>query len=601
MQSFTRFSAQNIKPTGWLKDVLEIQKNGLCGNLDKMWPDVKDSSFIGGKAEGWERVPYWLDGVLPLGYLLNDEDLIKRSEKYIFAIIKNQSKTGWICPHSEKDAANYDTWAIILISKVFAEYYLITENNQVLTALYKMLKNYYMLLSTGKVKIEKWAKYRTFEAFFALILLKKHYNEEWIYSLADILKNEGYDYLGNNADYIKPLYKWQFNTHGVNLAMMLKAEALYGEFYGNCNITATEKTYNIIMKHNGTPVGIFTADECLSGLNPTHGTELCTVVELMFSFETVYALTGKRKYMDLLEKAAFNALPAALMEDMWSHQYDQLSNQISCEKFPGKPIFGTNGADSHLFGLEPHFGCCTANFGQGFSKLALNIFLQRKNEIHSALCLPAKLTCDTCDIEIITDYPFKNKVTYKITAKKDFTFTARIPGTAKNVMLNGKSVKTVKEKLFAGDKKELILIFDTEIKLEKRPHGLYSLTRGPLVFSVPISYKTKMYEYTKDGVERKFPYCDYELIPTGKWNYAFNKDDFKVTENKITKSPFSETEPPVSITATLTEIDWQTEDGYENVPAVAPKKPIKYGKTAKITLIPYASAKLRMTEIPKIK
>ena len=62
------YTTNEIKPLGWLKRQLEIQKNGLSGNLDKVWPDIRDSAWIGGACEGWERVPYWLDGFIPLAY-----------------------------------------------------------------------------------------------------------------------------------------------------------------------------------------------------------------------------------------------------------------------------------------------------------------------------------------------------------------------------------------------------------------------------------------------------------------------------------------------------------------------------------------------------
>ena len=77
------FNPTEIKPQGWLKRQLEIQLSGLNGNLDKMWPDVRDSAWIGGDREGWERVPYWLDGFIPLAYLLDDKDAIERAKKYM--------------------------------------------------------------------------------------------------------------------------------------------------------------------------------------------------------------------------------------------------------------------------------------------------------------------------------------------------------------------------------------------------------------------------------------------------------------------------------------------------------------------------------------
>ena len=51
-----------------MRQQLEIQAKGLSGNLDKFWPDIKDSAWIGGDREGWERVPYWLDGFIPLAW-----------------------------------------------------------------------------------------------------------------------------------------------------------------------------------------------------------------------------------------------------------------------------------------------------------------------------------------------------------------------------------------------------------------------------------------------------------------------------------------------------------------------------------------------------
>ena len=66
-----------IQFDGWIKKQLICQSNSLFGNLDKIWKDIKDSKWLGGKEEGWERFPYYLNGLISLAYALNDEELIK--------------------------------------------------------------------------------------------------------------------------------------------------------------------------------------------------------------------------------------------------------------------------------------------------------------------------------------------------------------------------------------------------------------------------------------------------------------------------------------------------------------------------------------------
>jgi hypothetical protein len=57
---------------------------------------------------------------------------------------------------------------------------------------------------------------------------------------------------------------------------------------------------------------VFNADEHLAGRNPTRGTELCTVVETMYSASYTYQAFGNNSIADLAERMAFNALPATL-------------------------------------------------------------------------------------------------------------------------------------------------------------------------------------------------------------------------------------------------------------------------------------------------
>ena len=600
MRKYDFYTAKEIKPSGWMKRQLEIQANGLSGNLDKVWRDVRDSAWIGGEAEGWERVPYWLDGFIPLAYLLENEDLIARAKRYIDAIIAQQREDGWICPCPDEKIPTYDTWAILLITKVLTVYYDCSGDERIPGVIYKTLKNYYELLKNGTVSLFQWGKFRWYEGFIAIDFLYKRTHEDWLLELAGILKKQGTDYNQFVEHWVRPINNWTLFTHIVNLMMMLKSEAVSCDLLGTKYTDQAEHFRTQLDRFNGTPVGLFTGDECLSGNSPIQGTELCAVVEMMYSYEHLYAYTGDPKWAERLEVVAFNALPAALSDDMWAHQYDQMSNQIACIKFPGRSLFRTNNGEAHLFGLEPHFGCCTANFNQGWPKLVLSSFMHKGNTVVSAVPVPSILTDDGIKVELETDYPFVNTLKYKVKTQKDFNLVIRIPSFAKNAKIDGvpTSANEITLNFKAGEKKDTSISFDTECYMIDRPHDLKSVKCGSLVFSLPREYEKVMLEYTKDNVERKFPYCDYEYHGTTPWNYGFASNKLEVVRTKVDKIPFSSKAPAVTVKATVASINWGLEDGFSTVCAKVPESRKAEGNPREVSLYPYGCAKLRMTEMP---
>ena len=604
MSKWSFFNPSAIEPKGWLKRQLEIQAEGLSGNLDKCWRDVRDSAWIGGDAEGWERVPYWLDGFIPLAYLLRNEDMISRAKKYIDAILSYQKESGWICPCEEEKIPTYDTWAVQLISKVLVVYYECSGDERIPEALYRVMNNYYELLKAGTVKLFNWGKYRWFEAFIAIKFLKERYPDDaWLDSLARILREQGTDYTALIPLWKRPLFKWTYDTHIVNLVMMLKSEALVCDVLGEEYTDRAEILHTVLDAYNGTPVGLYTGDECLSGLSPIQGTELCAVVEQMYSYERLYAETGDAKWAERLELLAFNALPATISDDMWAHQYLQLSNQIACLKFPGHPHFRTNGAEAHIFGLEPHFGCCTANFNQGWPKLALSAFMYSGNKVVSAVPIPSSVKTESFSITLNTEYPFKNRLEYSVTTDEDIILEVRVPSFVKKLSVNGEA-RGVCEKLdvnfSAGTSETLVVEYITAPELISRPHDLKAVKCGSLIFSLPIAYDKKIIEYERKGVERKYPYCDYEYISLSEWQFGYSSPFFTKEERDISDIPFSSVHPPVVIKARISPISWGMLDGYDTVCASVPESRTPIGEEKEIELYPYGCAKLRMTELPLV-
>jgi hypothetical protein len=216
--------------------------------------------------------------------------------------------------------------------------------------------------------------------------------------------------------------------------------------------------------------------------------------------------------------------------------------------------------------------------------------------------LPSVLNDNGVKIKLKTNYPFENKMHYYIDSEKDFEFVIRIPSFAKNLKVNGEfaEAKDLEFSIKAGET-EIELEFEAAPYLKKRPNDLYALQAGSLLFSVPIEYEKKMHEYTKKGVERKHPYCDYQFIPKTAWNYGYSNDDFKVIFNKISDVPFSQKNPPISIKANMQQIDWGLKFPYRSIARKTPKSRQPISDVQEIKLVPYGCARLRMTEMPKIK
>ena len=605
------FKTYEITPRGWMKKQLEIQAASLSGELYRVWRDVRDSKWIGGDAEGWERVPYWLDGFIPLAFLLRDEEKIAVAKKYVDAIFAGQAEDGWICPCTEEERPGYDMWGLILLTKVLVVWHGCTDDARVEPALRRALRNFYDRMKAGTTVIDRWAKARWFETFFALTWLDAQGHEDWITELAQMLHDDGADYLSFEELWKTPLNKWTFETHVVNAAMAVKGESAGAELRGLKNDAAPEKLWRTLMKYNGMAAGIFTGDECLSGLSPVQGCELCAVVELMFSMETLGRVFGKTAWFDRLEKVAFNALPATISEDMWSHQYVQLSNQIACEKFGGTPPFRTNGKEANMFGLEPNYGCCTANFNQGWPKLALSAFARSAHGIASCVFVPAQVDTSIegvpVSVALDTYYPYRSKLTYTVRTASPIAFDLdiRIPAFASGMTIDGETVTAKRgfytlRRTWEGESQvEVELTFAP--KLVNRPHDLRTAEYGPLVFALKIENQKTKLEYVRNNVDRTYPYCDWNISPTSEWQFGFADSSLEVVEHELHDSAFTENTPMLTLRANLARIHWGYRDGYTNVCAMTPKSRKAISEPISIELIPYGCAKLRMTEMPMVR
>ncbi len=616
-----------IQPQGWLQRQLRIQASGLSGHLDEVWSDVgPQSAWLGGKGESWERGPYYVDGLVPLAWLLNDSSLKQKAKKYIDWTLEHQDADGMLGPSS-----NNDWWPRIVMLKALTQYQEFTSDPRVVPAMDRYFR--YQLNELPRRPLRDWGRFRWQDELLTVIWLYDRIGAAYLLDLSRLLHAQGYDWMAQYADFkftekvTADLLKLDQNngltdlalaTHGVNNGQAIKTGPVWSLVSGSTSDRgAASQMLAALDRYHGMPNGMFSCDEHLAGRDPSQGSELCTVVETMFSLEQALAIVGDAAFADRLEQIAFNALPGAFDDAMWAHQYNQEPNQVQCS-LHHKP-WVTDGPESNLFGLEPNFGCCTANFHQGWPKLVTSLFLlapasgsQKLDGLATAVYAPcivnAKLNGVAVEIVEETDYPFSNRILLTVSPKSPVRFPLhlRIPSWADGarVRVNSKgdpapapgSFMVVERTWNSGDRVELLL--PMKPRVSRWFHNSAAIERGPLVFSLGIGE-----DWVK--LRDRGMTADWQVFPRTPWNYALELDasdpakSIDVSESEVGAVPFSRADSPVRLNLKGRQVNaWRAVDGAADP---LPESPVHSDAPAEsLTLIPYAAAKLRITAFPTL-
>ena len=645
-----KLAPQEITPEGWFRNQLELQAAGLSGQISRIWPDLSDdSAWLGGRGESWERGPYYLDGLIPLGFLLGDQELIDQALTWIDAILDSQQKSGFFGP-----PWNTDWWPRAVVLKAFVTYFRATSDPRIVPFMQKYL--HFQLAQIDRQPPHFWAAARALEAAEAMELVFRETGDPQAARLADQLKNYMFDWFGNFKKwpycgptgaylnralfnlaklFLSPLDKLAkksrkikepdpaekilaFNrsklvktysfTHGVNIAMALKYPVTFGLLSGqDKDFDLPLKAYKQLMTFHGTATGLFTADEHLNGNDPTAGIELCAVVEMLYTMAELLAITGDPRYADLLELIAFNALPATFTSDMCCHQYLQQVNQVAADKRRRK-YYDAN-SEANVYGLEPNYGCCTANLHQGFPKLPFSSCFKTDAGLVFMVYLPCLVSVEmsggkTFTIRQLSDFPFVDQLQFEVVEAVDIDLQLlfRVPElTTGKLIYNGEPVGSsgpglieLQRKFNRGDQIELAL--DTPLRTVVNPDGSISIRKGSLLLALKIAEELKI-------LKGKEPFNYRQFLPRSKWNLAPLLDDNRVEvveirKNPLSKQPFDPAAPPLEVEIRGVEVfNWKLK---RNSAGPYPVQPL-ISASRSITLVPYGSTNIRIAQFPAIE
>ena len=628
----------SIKAKGWLLEMLERQRDGASSQMDTLYPEVmgERNGWLGGDGDQWERGPYWIDGLLPLAYILDDDNLKRKIQPWIEWTLKSQREDGFFGPSKDYSPEpglqrdnSADWWPRMVMLKIMQQYYSATRDERVIDFMTKYFR--YQLATLPPTPLGNWTFWAEFRACDNLQAVYWFYNitgEAFLLDLGNLLHEQSFNFIDMflNRDHLT-----RFNSiHCVNLAQGLKEPVIYYQQKPEKSyIDAVKKGLADIRKYNGQPQGMFGGDEGLHGNNPTQGSELCSAVELMYSLEKMMEITGDLTFTDHLERIAFNALPTQITDDFMNKQYFQQANQIMITRHPHNFYEDAHHAATDIiYGTRTGYPCCFSNMHQAWPKFTQSLWYATPDKGIAALAYsPSEVVAQVGDghgISIIEDtyYPMDDKIRFTIRLSNSvkevtFPFHLRIPEWCKGAAvtingitdsINGGSDMAILHRPWK-DGDQVILSLPMKVESSRWYENSVAIERGPLVYALKMEERWMKKEFV--GKERnQFGFDYYEVSSPTKWNYGILSATIEDLEknSQVTIDPDKQScdyfwnvrNAPIQIKLKAKEMtSWRI---YNEMTGPLPFSTSKSEQPEEeIVLVPYGCTTLRISEFPVVR
>lgn len=609
--AFTRLPPGSITARGWLAEQLRAQLAGLCGRFAERshFLDPATSGWTHPERDGWEELPYWLRGYVPLAIATGDATALDTSRRWIDAILATEQGDGFFGPRALRTALNGgpDFWPYLPLLQALRTYEEFTHDARIVPFLGRFLR---FMNAQGRGAFDSsWVSLRWGDGMDVALWLHRRTGEAFLLDLVDRMHAWGADWTG-------PLP----GPHNVNIAQGFREPAQYARRAGgDPELTrATYRVYEQVLGGYGRfPGGGFAGDENIRpGFgDPRQGFETCGIVEFMASHQLLTRITGDPVWADRCEELAFNLLPAALDPDGRAVHYVTAANSVDLDD-----VRKTQGQFQNGFAMQSfrpgvdQYRCCPHNYGMGWPYFGEELWLATPDGgLAAAMYAPSTVTARvaggapdaTVTVTEKTDYPFDGTVTLTLSTPSPVSFPLllRVPGWCRGPVLavngtpqeagDGPSFARVERTWRDGDRVTLTLPQRTAVRT-RREDGAVSVERGPLAYALRIGER-----YVRTGGDDTFP--EYDVHATTPWNYGLVPDTTPVPHRAagpLPANPFTLDTTPLTLTARARRIpEWTADD--EHVVAPLQAGPARSDAAVEeVVLVPMGAARLRISAFP---
>lgn len=611
-----------VKPRGWLRKQMLLMADGFTGHLDELSDFLRPegNAWLDPKGEGdksfWEELPYWLKGFGDLGYLLDDQRIVKEARRWIEPVLAGQRDDGYFGPRNnagrspDVKAGKADMWPNMVMLNALQSYYEFSGDDRVLKLMAKYFR-WQLSIPEEDFLLPFWQQQRASDNLASVYWLYNRTGEPWLLELGRKIHRRTANWTGG-------VVSW----HGVNISQSFRGPAVYYQQAKDARFfAATERNYRTVRGLYGqVPGGLYGADEnCRPGYSdPRQAAETCTVVEMMLSHEMLLAISGDPKWADRCEEVAFNSLPASMTADLKALRYLTAPNMPLSDRFDKSPGL-QNGGAMLLFDPRSH-RCCQHNVSHGWPYFTEHLWMATAgNGLAAVMYAPCEMkakVADGVEVAIVetTDYPFGDTIELAISAPREVKFPLylRIPAWCEKpvVTVNGSdlaipagpgSYVLIDRMWTGGDKLTLKLPMRVTVTRWAKNKNCASVARGPLEYSLKIGEKI-----VRMGGTDKWPAV--EIHPTTPWNYGLVLDEdrpsasFTVRQKPgpLAEQPFAWNVAPIELEAKAKKIPaWKLD--HKGLAGTLRESPAKSEEPIEtVTLIPMGCARLRIASFPVI-